>query len=159
MLRDALDFPKSHGKAENKWKEKNADFQASPASRKSYFPMSWACQRAFARGLPARAYLGCVSSRALPSLVKAWFTKGPVFSPFMYHSWNSESREAFLKQEAARSDFVSVTFCWGISVEHNPGLAHWWVMCRTSCPAPRVSAYVYAQHSHFQQRSGAVQYP
>ena len=146
-------------------RKKRTDFQASTASRKSYFPMSWACQRAFAGSLPARAHLGCVSSRALPSLLRAWFTNGPIFSPFMYHGWNSDSREAFLKQEVARSFqplhlwFCLHDFCWGTSVEHKPGPAHWWVTCRASCPAPRVSAYVHARHPRFQQGSGAVQCP
>lgn len=48
------------------------DSQASTAGRKSHFPTSWVCQRAFCGGLPARVpFRGKASFRPHPSPTKA----------------------------------------------------------------------------------------
>lgn len=89
------------------------DSQASTAGRKSHFPTSWVCQRAFCGGLPARVpFRGKASFRPHPSPTKAWYTKGLAFSPFRYHGWNPEPGKWPLKQNTARSlQSLNLQFC------------------------------------------------
>lgn len=96
---------------------KNADFQASTASRKLYFPISWACQRAFRGGLPARAtWVVCPLAPSHP--IKARFTKGLGFSLFMHHGWNPEWRRRFASKRLPTASSPCIyNFVFAIFIE------------------------------------------